>query len=189
GWRWRWIWLLGLGTLPAAAVGLPMKHFIEESFGSMTTVGCCFLVTGTFLFLGSSVRGALRTEEELDATDALTIGAFQALALMPGVSRSGSTISAGLFRRLRTDVAARYSFLLGIPAIAGAELGEAKALLALGPGARTPLAVGIVVSGVTGFAAIWGLLRIVQARRLHYFAYYTWALGVLVLVGATFFDL
>lgn len=187
GWRWTWIWLLGLATLPAAALGLPFKHLIAESFLSMVTVGTCFLATGTLLFLAGAVRGARRTEADVTVADAFTIGCFQAVALLPGVSRSGSTIAAALFRRIRSDVAARFSFLLGIPAVVGAEFGEAKILFALGPSARLPLGIGIVVSGLTGLVAIWALMRIVQEGRLHLFAYYLWTLGGLVLAGATFF--
>ena len=189
GWRWRWIWLLGLAMVPAAVVGLPFKSAIEASFVSMPLVGACFLVTGTLLFLASHVRGALRTEDDVAAKDAFFIGCFQALALLPGVSRSGSTIAAGLFRRLRSDVAARFSFLLGIPAIVGAEIGEARTLVALGPGAHAPLLAGIAASCLSGFVAIWGVLRIMQAKRLHYFAYYMWTLGVVVLVGTFVFEL
>jgi len=183
GYAWSWIWLLALGTLPAAAIGLALKHRIEAAFDSLPAIGACFLVTGTLLFLASAVRGAQRTEEKLDARDALVVGCFQAVALLPGVSRSGSTISAGLFRRARADVAAKFSFLLAIPAIAGAVASEGKAFLALSPELRGPLAVGVVVAAVTGIAAIALLLRLVRGGKLRYFAYYCWALGVAVLAG------
>ncbi|MFN8544798.1 MAG: undecaprenyl-diphosphate phosphatase [Candidatus Binatia bacterium] len=180
----RWVWLLAAATVPAAAVGLPLHHEIEAAFDSMPLLGVCFLFTGVLLYLGSAVRGALRRERELALRDAITIGAFQALALLPGVSRSGATIVGGLFRRVAPDVAARFSFLLSIPAIVGALLVEGKTVRTLGPEAYGPVGIGIAVSGVTGFAAIWVLLRLVRQGRLHYFAYYAWMLGAVVLVGS-----
>jgi undecaprenyl-diphosphatase len=187
GWARTWIGLLVVGTLPAAAVGLPLKHRIESAFESLPVIGACFILTGIFLFLASAVRGALRTEEKLGARDALVVGLFQAFALFPGVSRSGSTISGALFRRTRVDVAAKFSFLLAIPAIAGAVLTEAKTLGALAPTERGPLVIGVLVSGITGFLAIAALLRLVREGKLRWFAYYCWILGLTVLVGATVF--
>ena len=179
-----WVWLLALATLPAALVGLPLKDRIEAAFDSLPLMGGCFLVTGVLLFLASAVRGAYGTEEELRPRDALVVGCFQAVALLPGVSRSGSTISAGLFRRARADVAAKFSFLLGIPAVAGAVASEARALSQLAPGTWGPLAIGVLVSAATGLAAIAVLLRLVRGGKLRYFAYYCWLLGSAVLVGS-----
>jgi undecaprenyl-diphosphatase len=99
------------------------------------------------------------------------------------VSRSGSTIAGGLSRRVRPDVAAQFSFLLSIPAIVGALLVEGPTVWALGPGAWRPIGLGIVASGVTGFLAIWTLMRLIRQGRLHYFAYYCWLLGTVMLVG------
>jgi undecaprenyl-diphosphatase len=178
-----WAWLLVLGTLPAAAVGLLWRHRIEAAFDSPLVTGACFLLTGTLLFLGSAVRGATRGEEKLGPRDALVVGCFQALALLPGVSRSGSTIAGALFRRARADVAARFSFLLSIPAIAGALAVEARSLAALTPVLGPALAIGVLSAAVTGFAAIAVLLRAVRAQKLHYFAYYCWALGAALLAG------
>ncbi len=184
GWLRGWIWLLIVGTVPAAVAGLLLRDLVADTYDSLWIIGAGFLVTGTLVFLGSCVRGALRTEETLDRGDAIMIGLFQVAALLPGVSRSGSTIAAGLFRRIRPDVAARFSFLLGIPVVGGAVVLEGPKALALGPDAYTPLAAGIVVALVTGLAAIWTLMRAVASGRLHWFAYYTWALGTVVLLGA-----
>lgn len=179
-----WIGLLLLGTLPAAASGLLLRPQIEAAFDSLAVLGGCFLLTGVLLFLASAVRGALRTEDALGPRDALVVGLFQALALLPGVSRSGSTIAAGLFRRVRGDVAAKFSFLLSIPAIAGAQLVEAPKLLEIGPRLGAPLAAGIGVAAATGVAAIAIVLGAVRQGKLRYFAYYCWALGLVVLVSA-----
>jgi undecaprenyl-diphosphatase len=112
------------------------------------------------------------------------MGTFQALALLPGVSRSGTTISSGVFRRIRPDVATRFSFLLGIPAIGGALVLEGKDVAALPADLRMPLALGVATAYVTGFAAIGLLLRMVRTGKLQYFAYYCWALGILVAAAA-----
>jgi undecaprenyl-diphosphatase len=181
GWAWSWIWLLGLATVPAAVAGITLQHRIEAAFDSLPVVGACFLLTGTLLILASGVRGADRDEAALGPVDALVVGCFQALALLPGVSRSGSTIASGLFRRARGDVAARFSFLLAVPAIGGAVLLEGRELLALLPTAPLALGAGVVVAAVSGVVAIALVLRAVRAAKLFYFAYYCWALGVAVL--------
>jgi undecaprenyl-diphosphatase len=189
GWRFRWVWLLALATLPAVTIGFTLKDRIIDTFDSMPVLGVGFLVTGTMLFFATAVRGADRDEETLGLGAAMTIGCFQALALLPGISRSGSTISGGIFARVRPDVAARFSFLLGIPAILGAVVLQAPAMVSLGPEARVPLLVGVTVAGVSGLAAIWTVLRLVETGRLHFFSYYTWALGIALLVGVAFFGL
>jgi undecaprenyl-diphosphatase len=125
-----------------------------------------------------------RDERGVRSRDALAIGCFQAVALLPGISRSGSTISAGLLCGLDDEVAARFSFLLGIPAIVGAEVSELSTVLSLGREAAVPLAAGTVVAGLVGFVAIAGFMRLMQAGRLHYFAYYLWPLGIVVLATA-----
>jgi undecaprenyl-diphosphatase len=179
-----WAWLLVLGTIPAGLAGVLLKPHIEATLDSLAVIGASFLFTGTLLYLGSAVRGATRGAETLGARDALVVGCFQALALLPGVSRSGTTIAAALFRRTRADVAARFSFLLSIPAISGALVVEAPSIAGLAPAARGPLAAGILVAALTGFAAIAVLLRMVRSQKLHYFAYYCWGLGTLVLAAA-----
>jgi undecaprenyl-diphosphatase len=126
----------------------------------------------------------VRTEEDLGPDDAVFIGCCQVLALLPGLSRSGTTISAALFLHTRAEVAAKFSFLLAVPAIAGAIVAEGRAMFGLSSDLRVPLALGILTALVTGLAAIAFLLRAVRRAKLHYFAYYCWALGAAVLVAA-----
>lgn len=180
----RWAGLIVLGTLPAAVVGLPLKPYIEQTYDSPWVIGASFLATGAFLFAAGIIRGAKRTEEDLGADDAVFIGCCQILALLPGLSRSGTTISAAMFRHTRADVAAKFSFLLAVPAIAGAILAEGRGMLGLSPDLRMPLAVGILTALVTGLGAIAFLLRLIRSAKLHYFAYYCWALGAVVLAQA-----
>lgn len=179
--RW-WVVLLGLGTLPAAVFGLTAREAVVASFGSLRVVGACFLVTGTLLWVAQRAsRPAGREEGAMGLLDALVIGLFQAAALFPGVSRSGSTISGGMLCGVDRSVAAKFSFLLGIPAIVGAELSEARTLLTLGSADLGSVTLGALVAAGTGFAAIGTLMRLVRAERLHYFSLYLWPLGALVL--------
>jgi undecaprenyl-diphosphatase len=183
-WARAWIWLLAIATVPAAIVGLTLKHRIEATYDSLLVIGVSFLITGTLLYLASAVRGAARAENDIGVGDAVMIGSFQALALLPGVSRSGTTISAGLFRHIRSDAAAKFSFLLSIPAIGGAVVLELGDIVGLIPSMAGPLLAGVLVAGVTGLAAIAVLMRAIRAGRLNYFAYYCWVLGIAVLGGA-----
>ena len=175
--RW-WAWLIVLGTVPAAIAGLTVKSWIEAATDSLVVIGICFLFNGVLLFAAGSVRNAQREARDVGVMDAIVIGCWQALALLPGVSRSGTTISSAVRLRIRPDVATRYSFFLGTPAILGAIVLEGKDVAALAPELRLPLAIGIVTAFVTGLAAIALLLRVVRAGKLSYFAYYCWALGV-----------
>ena len=182
-----WAWMIVAGTIPAGILGLTLKSWVEAALDSLFVVGVCFLFTGLMLWLASRARDAVRTDADLELADALTIGTFQALALLPGVSRSGMTISSGVFlRRIRPDVATRFSFLLGIPAIVGALILEGKDVAALAPQMRLPLAVGVATAYLTGLAAIALLLRVVRTGKLQYFAYYCWTLGSVVAVAGLF---
>jgi len=179
-----WAWLIAVGTIPAGVVGLLLKPWVEAALDSLLVIGICFVATGTLLFIAAVARNTPRAESEIGLVDALVIGSFQALALLPGVSRSGTTISSAVFRHIRPDVATRFSFLLGIPAIGGALVLEGRDVAALAPELRLPLALGVATAYVTGLAAIALLLRVVRAGRLQYFAYYCWALGVALAAAA-----
>lgn len=182
--RW-WVVLLAVGSLPAGLLGITIREAIVASFASIGTIGACFLVTGCLLWLAQ--RAAPRAERgagDLRVSDALVIGVFQACALFPGISRSGSTIAGGMLRRVEREIAAKFSFLLGIPAIVGAQLSEMRTLTTLQGGDVGALAAGTLVASVAGLAAIGALMRLVRGDRLHYFALYLWPLGALVLAVA-----
>jgi undecaprenyl-diphosphatase len=173
------IWLLLLATLPAVAIGLPLRKFGRELFDSPLLTGGMLLVTAAVLaWIGRHRPGPL-DYTQLGARQAICIGLAQAAAVLPGLSRSGVTIAAGLAVGLKREAAATFAFLLAVPVIAGAcvlELSDAAAVPALGP-----TLAGFAVAFVVGLGALWWLLRWLAQGRLHWFAYWCLFLGVAVL--------
>jgi undecaprenyl-diphosphatase len=183
-------WIV-LGTLPAAVAGVLLEDFFEAMFSRPTAVACFLLLTAALLVLSevlSSRRNGGRTRDlkALTWLDVLVVGIGQALAIFPGLSRSGTTISAGLARGLRRDEAARFSFLLATPVILGAGLVKVVDLVqAGGLAAQAPvLALGFVAAGVVGLACIHLLMRLVRRRPLYPFAAYCALAGAVCLLIA-----
>jgi undecaprenyl-diphosphatase len=176
-------WYVILGTVPIVTIGLLLKKVIESNITKdMTAIGIVFIVMALLLWLAERVATHLRDYESLEWQDALWVGMAQTLALFPGASRSGTTIMAGLFRGLRRDVAARFSFLLSIPAVlASGALQLKESLGFMGTQDLTALAVATVVSGVSGYAAIALLLRYLRTHSTLVFVVYRLVLGVLLL--------
>jgi undecaprenyl-diphosphatase len=171
-----------IGTVPAAVVGFLFQDTLEQAFASLLSVGGMLLVTGTVLFGTKRAKGPGRELEHLSLRDSLLIGAAQSLALLPGISRSGITIAAGLFCGLKRDLAARFSFLLSMPAILGAHVLQAyKARESLGAIDPLPFLLGGLTALVTGYIALRFLLRVVHKGKLHHFSYYCWTVGTIVL--------
>ena len=177
--------LIILGSIPTGLMGVFFKDFFETLFASILAVGCALLFTGTILFLTGRIRGSNRRLGEFRPGTALIVGIAQGLAITPGVSRSGLTISTGMFCGLNKELSARYSFLLSIPAILGALILQLKDA---SPGSfhLTNLGVGFCAALVAGLGALTFLLRIVRRGGLHYFSYYCWMLG-LITIGVHFF--
>lgn len=179
----RMVLAIVVGTLPAVIVGLFFKDVIEQLFGSPHFVGYMLIITGTVLFVSDRVVLGKKRVEDISLLDGLIIGVGQALAVLPGVSRSGTTIATGLFRGLSKESAARFSFLLTIPAILG---GMVLAIDDLAAGkVETPgwiLISGTILAAITGYLAIKILLQVVRKGKLSWFAYYTWAVGALIIV-------
>lgn len=173
--------LLLVGSLPAGLVGIVFKDAVERLFASLLAIGVMLLVTGTLLWLTDRVTARGVPVRELRASQALLIGLFQAAAVAPGLSRSGSTIAGGRLAGLSRDAAARFSFLLSIPAILGAALVDLKGLAgAYNLGSQ--LIVGMVAAAVVGYLAIRIVMRFVRSGKLRGFAYYCWAVGLAVIV-------
>jgi len=178
----RVIGLLVVGTLPAVVVGLPLRWHFHQALESPMLAGFMFLVTGALLLWGASIHSGSLDCRELQFRHALAIGAFQALAILPGVSRSGATIVAGLACGLKRHEAAAFSFLLAIPAIGGAGLLEAISLLDQ-QSCEIParlLILGGVLSCLVGLVSLWWLVRWLAQGRLSYFAWWVFLLGPVV---------
>ena len=180
---WRYVGLLLLASVPAGVVGVLFKDWFESTFDSLVIVGVDFLLTGAILWSTRYVRAPVR--DVPSAPSALGIGIAQACAILPGVSRSGSTVAAGMWLGVDAVKAAEFSFLMSMPAIAGAAVLQIPDLTSgtasAGIGA---LAVSFVAAMVSGAAAIWMLLRLLERRAFHRFAPYCWVLGVATLVWA-----
>jgi len=182
----RLAWLIVLGAIPAAVLGYLLNDFFERLFSQPAVTAGFLLITAAFL-LGSELLGrAVRRVDEINWKDALVVGFAQALAILPGISRSGSTISAGLIRGLRRDTAARYSFLLGTPVILGAGLFKLVDLVQGGDlAAQYPaLLVGFFAAGAVGLGCIHFFLRYLRRRGLVPFAIYCTAAGIGCLIVA-----
>ncbi len=169
------------GTIPIVVLGLSLKDFITGDARSLYVIAGTLAGVGLLMYIIDRKAADQRTIAEITLRDALIVGLAQAGALIPGVSRSGSTIVAALFLGMRRDDAARFSFLLGIPAIAGAGIFELKdAMSQLGSEAWLPIAIGTTAAAVSGYASIAWLIRYLQKRSLAPFAWYRVALGILL---------
>ena len=179
----RLILLIIVGTLPLFAV-LPIRKAVQGLGDNMVFVGAALIVTGFLLFLCDRVRKGRKTERSATWLDALLVGVGQAVATLPGVSRSGMTITAGCFVGYERRFAVRFSFLLSIPAVLGANiLSIGDAVQAGINGAEVPMyLVGVVTAAVTGYLCIRLLKYVADKGRFGAFAYYCWAVGILTLV-------
>ena len=183
--RRRWVALLAIGTVPIVAVGLLLHDWIAVVFETSWWVGVLLLVNGGVLFAGSRLD-TVRRKEALGWRHAVAVGVAQAVAILPGISRSGSTISTGLATGLDREDAARFSFLLAVPAILLALVYKLSKLLGgaeeVGAGMWAPIAVGTLVSMLVGYAALRMLLAVVRRHKLGYFGWYCLAAGAACLV-------
>ena len=179
----RMILLIIVGTLPLLIV-LPIKDLVEGLADNMYFVAAALLVTGCLLFASDRVRKGRKTEKSATMVDVLLVGVAQAIATCPGISRSATTITAGCFRGFDRKFAVRFSFLLSIPAILGANILSLKDAVEAGIiWADVPVyLVGVVVSAVVGYACIRLLKMIADRGKFGAFAYYCWAVGVLTLI-------
>ena len=193
-------WFLILATIPAVIAALAFGSAIEEIFESARFLGFCFLLTTIILIAAELLsrravedeqievndeKAFLKTEKTMRWIDALIIGLMQAIAIPPGISRSGATISGALFCKLNRDFAARFSFLLSIPAILGAVVLQSKDLVKGGVSESLnipAILAGTLTAAIVGFFAVKFMLKIIREKSLFGFAVYTGILGVLVLI-------
>jgi undecaprenyl-diphosphatase len=187
--RRRMFWYMIVGTIPAAILGKLFHHQIEDELRKPMIIGVSLVVVALLMWWADSRVNLSRKLEDSNMGDAISIGSAQAMALWPGVSRSGITITTGLFRNFTREAATRFSFLLSAPVIAGAVLTELPKLIKLhkAGGLELPmstLAISIVVSGVAGYFVIALFLQYLQTRTLKVFIVYRLVFGIIVLILA-----
>jgi undecaprenyl-diphosphatase len=175
-------WAIALGNAPIVVLGLSLKTFIEGGARSLWLIAAMLVVVALLLAVADRIARQRLGEGDLGTGRVFTIGVFQALALIPGASRSGSTILGGLLLGLRREDATRFSFVLGIPAIFGAGVFEFVSLARHGlEGGGMQLAIATAVAAVSGYWSIGFLLRYLKTHRTDLFVVYRVALGLLLL--------
>jgi undecaprenyl-diphosphatase len=175
------LWIV-IATFLTGVIGVLFKDRIERLFESVETTACMLFITGILLFLSDRVKTNERRKEDMNLADGIVLGLVQAVALIPGISRSGSTISFGIFRGLERETAARFSFLLSIPAISGAAILKSAELMRLPAGDLPALGAGFLIAAVTGFLSLKLLFVMINKTGLAPFAYYCWFVGAATLI-------
>ena len=154
-------------------IGLVFHELLVSFFSNLLVVGVALIITGTLLFFCERREG----KKELTIRESLLIGLAQGLAIIPGISRSGSTIGLGLLRGIERDKLVRFSFLLSVPAILGAGLFESRNVV-FSQIEWLPVIVGVIVSGIVGYFSLKFLIKFIKERKLKWFSYYCWILGI-----------
>jgi undecaprenyl-diphosphatase len=178
------LWFLIAATIPAGVAGALLEKRIETSFRAPELVASMLILVAVIMWLAERASKFEKPLAQVTFLDAMTVGVLQAFAVIPGVSRSGITITGGLFRNFTREAAARFSFLLSTPIIAGAALLKLHHVMkeGLAPGMATGFSVGMLVSAVVGYATIAWFLRYLQARTLTVFVVYRILFGLLILL-------
>jgi undecaprenyl-diphosphatase len=178
------LWYFAIATIPGAIAGKLLEHSAEDYFREhIYLIATALIVVALLMWWGEKVSRLAKPLTRISFIDALVVGCAQATALIPGVSRSGSTITAGLFRNMTREAAVRFSFLLSTPIIAGAALLKAHELRKEGlpAGMHTPFLVGVLVSAIVGYITIAWLIRYLQSNSLKVFIVYRIVVGVIVI--------
>lgn len=171
-------------TVPTTVMGLLFNDFFESLNSKLWAIGIGWLITGCMLYFSEKLGKSVKDIDKMNFRNGFFIGVLQGIAICPGISRSGSTMVGGLITGLKRDFAVRFAFLISIPSILGAAVLEIPAAMkASSAGLEMgPLIAGVVVSAVCGILAIKAMIRVVVDRKLKWFAYYVWALGVFTIV-------
>lgn len=184
--------LVIVATIPIGIMGFIFKDLLKSFLETGVTIGVGFLITGTILWFAEHVSKRQQKNKKLEQTgyiDAIVIGCAQVVAMLPAISRSGSTMGGALFRKLDREFALKFSFLMSIPAIIGPAVIEG--IDAVKDGSELgveflPLIIGMLVAGISGYLAVKFMLKIFTKVSLKVFSYYVYALGVLVLIDQLF---
>ncbi len=177
------LWFLAIATVPAGAAGWFFEHAAEEQLRSPQVIGAALIAIGLLMWAGEYLGRQQVDLRQVSLADSVIVGLAQAVAIVPGVSRSGITMTAGMFRGLKRETAARFSFLLSTPIIAGAALKEGVSILNDGitTDMALPFVVGVLVAAIVGYMVIAALIRYLERGTFKIFIVYRLALGVLVL--------
>jgi len=178
--------LIIVGSVPTAVLGFLFQDLFESFFSNLLAVGVAFMVTGCILYAS---KLAHNKNKSINYFDALLIGTAQGIALIPGVSRSGITISTGLLRRVKKEKAIQYSFLLYIPAVIGATIGTSLTEwknLAVTEVIVFSIVFGLLVTAIVGYVFLKLLFKVVVKEKFHVFAFYCWAIGLLIILTRIF---
>jgi undecaprenyl-diphosphatase len=184
------LWLI-IATVPAAVAGILFNDLFEGFNDSGITLGIGFLVTAVLLTVSSKLRTGTIEKENMKWYDALFIGIMQMVAILPGISRSGSTLTGGLFRKVKKEDAVKFAFLLSIPVILGGFILEAYDAVKAGFENIDilPIIAGMIFAGISGFFAIKIFVKTVLKGKIQYFAYYVAALGVFCILDQFIFHI
>ena len=185
----RMLWMLAAASLPIGFFGYLLKEEAETTWRNPLLMGCMLIAVGVLMAVAERTGNRSKDMSKVSLADAMMIGTAQALAIVPGTSRSGITITAGLFRNINRAAAARFSFLLSTPAIAAAAAKAAWDLHKAGgipPGMHTPFYLGIALSALSGCLVIALLLRYLRQHSLKFFVYYRIVFGIVIIALALF---
>lgn len=181
----RLAWYVILATIPVGIVGVLFEDSVDALFSGALYVPAFFLfVTGTILYLSQRIPGGEINYDNITKKEALFMGLGQACAILPGLSRSGTTIAAGLTIGLNKEFAAKFSFILSIPAIFGAFILQLKDIGSAMDANFLPVLLGFIAAIVAGYMAIKWMLDLVQNKSLDIFSYYCWLMGIIVFMGS-----
>ena len=181
----RLAWYVIIATIPVGMAGLFFEDAIDSLFAGALYVPAFFLfVTGTILYLSQRMTSGNINLKNISAKQSIFMGIGQACAILPGLSRSGTTIAAGLVMGLDKEFAAKFSFILSIPAILGAFVLQVKDIGGAMDANFLPVILGFIAAFIAGYAAIKWMLNLIQKRSLDIFSYYCWIVGIVVFVGS-----
>jgi len=177
--------LVVVSTIPTGIIGLLGEELIDQASATLIVPGVCLLITGTLLLISDSLPDGKKVPKTTSYGNAIFIGIAQGIATLPGISRSGTSITAELACGLKRDFAVKYSFIMSIPAILGAAVLKLKDFGSEGLGGYTMFtyAVGMLVSAIVGYICIKTMLVVVRNKKFKYFAYYCYAVGVVAIIG------
>lgn len=179
----KMVLFLIIGTLPAAMIGFLFQDEIHSIFESARAAAFFLIITGLLLYFSDKITQTVRDEKDMKLIDSLLIGLAQAVALLPGISRSGATITAGIFCKFNRTAAARFSFLLSLPAILGAVVLESRYLRNISYQEMWLYLIGFICAALAGLLSLKLFFLIIRKARLKFFAYYCWLFGLITILA------